>query len=197
MNNNQNSEPPNSAKGLPPLRGPKNPNHKIYLFNNHLIHIALCDCIAHRRVDIKACELYHSAGISAPSFYLRYQDAGDAMRTYESDLVQMLDILMPSHINRLCFFSILTSFINKYREYFQATTQGGNVYWLTHFLADHREDLVGSSLGDDAFIYYVGAVTTIITCWIKCKELNPTTAAQCARELANINIARLRTHWLS
>lgn len=141
-------------------------------------------------MDMKAKEIYADAGITAPTFYLHYRSAGKAMISFERGLVNELRGIVPNDIKRDAFYALLTSYVAKNRQYFQAAAKGGSRYLLHKIVTSYRGSLVGDKISERAFRQYVGAVVVTINCWLEFDRITSETAEACAKELMRIRPIR-------
>jgi len=170
--------------------GPKNPHHRTYRSNETSINQALCAQISKRRIDIKSKELYETAGITRPTFYLHCHNPQNALVNYEQKLSHEFQTRIATISNKKTFYIILTQFIRRNRNYFTAVATGSDHHLLKQVLSSYRETLVGYNTSDHNFAAYVGVSIFLINYWMVQSDTSVASADLYAERLASIRPIR-------
>lgn len=169
--------------------GPRDPYNKTYVRNDEAIRRALVKGLAKRRINLRANEIYKSARITAPTFYLHCRDANDALRSYEKALQKRFLTLLPKNVKRDLAIALLFEFIYKNRRYFAATTQVCDTYVLTRLLYKIRPILIGKTrVNDKIYAMYVNAIIAFILCWIKYEDCSRDTVELYTRKVIHLRL---------
>lgn len=193
-NTSKNGKPHTSdttSKASRSTKGPKNPQHKLYRTNHHRINKALCACISERRVNIKACELYHEAKVTAPTFYLHFRSSDDVLTSYETELEANLLQLIPSSAKKITVLTMLTDYIIKHRQYFLAVNSRQDHHMLMQLVGNYRLNLVGNRISDDFFALYVGKLTVVLSYWLTFSNLTPESSSACVHDLMAVRVGKV------
>lgn len=171
--------------------GPSNPHHATYKKNYQHIHKSLCKHLSSRSLNIKAKDIYQDAGITSPTFYNHYHNSSEALLGYEQSLKEEIYDLISANVNREIFFTILTEYIRRNRQYFLAMRRRGNHYLLMHILKHYRYTLTSRNISDRNLTAYFGMLIVIINCWLEFDKLDKASAAKCARQLKLVRIVKV------
>lgn len=189
MSNKDNSLP--SAANFNHNKGPKNPQHKLYRKNHHLINQALFKRISTRRINITASELYHEVEVTAPTFYLHFHNSDDVLISYENDLEVDFLKLVSISARKITVLTILTDYIVKNQDYFLAVNNRQDHHMLIRLLGNYRTSLVGERISDDLFALYVGKLTVVLSYWLTFEQLTPESSSACVHELMAVRVGKV------
>lgn len=166
--------------------GPKNPRHKTFQCNERRIHQTLNGALSNRRVNLTAREIYQSAGITSPTFYLHCRNSDDAMRRYERDLEQNFYNLIPRSAKRDTILTVLVVYIARHRPYFVAALKGCDYYLVQKVLKHYRLSLAGRKSKQE-FVAYVGEIVTILAGWGKNSRFGQNDMSRCIKRLTSVH----------
>lgn len=146
--------------------GPSNLRHKTFLQNERRLHETLNYALSSRRINLTAREIYLSAGITSPTFYLHCRDSDDAMRRYEQKLENNFYSLIPRTAKKDVVLTIFAVYIIQNRQYFVAALEGCDYYLVQKVIKHYRHSLAGNRSTPD-FVVYAGEIVMILACWGK------------------------------
>lgn len=146
--------------------GPSNLRHKRFQQTERRLHKTLNYALRSRRINLTAREIYLSAGITPPTFYLHCRDSNDAMRRYEQKLERGFYDLIPRTAKKDVVLTIFAIYIIQNRQYFVAALEGCDYYLIQKVIKHYRRSLVGNRSTSD-FIAYASEIVMILACWGK------------------------------
>lgn len=152
---------------LRPKRRPKNPQHKKYLENERRIHREIHRAIRARTMNLTARDVYQSAGITPPTFYLHCRNSTDAKRRYETQIEEELYARVPVRARKVFVLNCLGAHVVQNRQYFYSVLIGYDNYLLRKIILHYRLSLVGGKVSNPAFVHYMCELEAIIFCWGK------------------------------
>lgn len=155
----------NTAK----LRGDVDRSDERFLRQEMLIRRGLERALAGRRIGLKTSELCRDAQIAHSTFYAHYRTCDEALVWYELALEEEFVKLLPQNRRRDLVFTLLLSFVLKYRHYFASAFQGRNMYLLARLV---KHACVPTGLSRRAYVLYVWSVGAMIWCWGKCDKFS-------------------------
>lgn len=165
-----------------------NSTNKRFLRSKSSVNRVLCKHLSSRCINVQVANLCNEARITTSTFYAHYKDSDHALKVLEDDLEREFDLRLPQNTTRDTFFDILTMFIHRNRQYFEATCSASNHYLLTKIFARHRLLLTGKRISNRSFLSYTGALIVILTCWIKLDQLTSSSTTTCSKKLSHVPI---------